>query len=309
MFSHRAPMLSSAHPSSQGRQLLVSKNNENAVVSSAKPSNTATTPAKSSMKRRAFGDISNKKQAPSSSSSKSNVVLKKTAFTPRSKLQHYQHQSSVLPKGSNNATRKPPSSFAPIAPKITTISNSFPQAVVPRKTTTTTTSNPAKKVVFEAVDNVELPAGRLFSQQLELDDDSASEISEAEFISTMWDDWRSSVRQQYEEEGLKIDQQVELEVQERMKTVFQQEEGKTLSTLITHICIGSLTHQSFLHSFIYRVVEDVNGIHSLLDWVDDLDLDQEDIVAGDDDADEWSQPASSFLGDSLLVDDSLIFES
>jgi hypothetical protein len=44
-----------------------------------------------------------------------------------------------------------------------------------------------------------------------------------------------------------------------------------------------------------------------LDWVDDLDLDQELATAlVDDDDDEWSQPASSILGDNF--DDSVLFE-
>jgi hypothetical protein len=230
MFSHRAPMLSSTHPSSSStaRQFV---SNENAIVSSTKSSSVSTTtPAKSGtgMKRRAFGDISNKKQAPSSTKSSSNsssILLKKTtAFTPRSKLQHYQQQSLIpIPKANSNSTRNP-SSFAPKSTK-----NVSQQAIVPRKTSTLTTqikeTSVAKTVVFETVEDVELPAGRLFSQQ-SLDEDDLTDISEDEFNRTLWDDWRASVRQQYDEHGLKIDQEVEMQVQERMKSVFQQEDGK-----------------------------------------------------------------------------------
>eukprot|EP00980_Cylindrotheca_fusiformis_P013582 scaffold3479_cov106-Cylindrotheca_fusiformis.AAC.3 len=283
MFANRAPTLSSTLPSSQGLHLI---SNENAVVSSSKPSSvTTSTPAKSGtgMKRRAFGDISNKKQAPLSSSksgstNNSAAVVKKSAFTPRSKLQQYQHQS-LIPK--SNATRKP-SNFAPKSS-----SKSTQQAFVPRKTSTTTSSifqttepTMGKKVLFETVDDVELPAGRPFSQQdlddYDDDDDDLSAILNAQTVTTMWDDWRESVHQQYLDEGLRIDEEVTLQVQEHMKNVFQQEE------------------------------EELNGIDSLLDWVDDLDLDDDLSNTRNDVSDDWSQPASSILLDPL--DDSTLFE-
>lgn len=47
----------------------------------------------------------------------------------------------------------------------------------------------------------------------------------------------------------------------------------------------------------------MRGIDSLMDLVDDLDLDK-DLVLSDDD-DNWSQPASSVFGDDPL-DDSLL---
>jgi hypothetical protein len=305
-------MLSSTHPSSSStaRQFV---SNENTIVPSTKSSSVSTTtPGKSGtgVKRRAFGDISNKKQAPSSTKSSSNsstIPLKKTtAFTPRSKLQHYQQQS-LIPKANSNATRNP-SSFAPKSTK-----NVSQQAIVPRKSSTLTTTQikettVAKTVVFETVDDVELPAGRLFSQQL-LDEDDLTDISEDEFNRTLWDDWRASVRQQYDEHGLKIDQEIEMQVQERMKSVFQQEDGKLkLYECVIFFCTDDackLIH--ILHS-ILLFIEEANGIDSLLDWVDDLDLDQELATAlVDDDVDDgdWSQPASSILGG---IDDSFLSE-
>jgi hypothetical protein len=64
---------------------------------------------------------------------------------------------------------------------------------------------------------------------------------------------------------------------------------------------------SYICFILYCSIEEANGIDSLLDWVDDLDLDQELATAlVDDDDDEWSQPASSILGDNF--DDSVLFE-
>jgi len=149
--------------------------------------------------------------------------------------------------------------------------------VLPRKTSSTAVnSGKQKTVVFETVDDVELPAGRLFSQQLENeDDDDLTELSDQEFIDNMWsssNDWRTSFQKQYEEDCLKEDQELDRQVQQQMNEFFRKEQEE----------------------------EEMKGIDSLLDLVDDLDL---DLDHHDDDS--WSQPATSVFGDDIL-DDSLL---
>ena len=81
----------------------------------------------------------------------------------------------------------------------------------------------------EPVEDVELPAGRLFSEQLQHDaDDDWTDDDYDEIFSNkknMWDDWRESVLQKYEEKERKIDHELDLEVKQRMENIFQQEEG------------------------------------------------------------------------------------
>ena len=73
-------------------------NNENATfVTSDKTTKATVSSMTPKTKRRAFGDISNKKPLHGKGNN-NNVALKKTTFTPRSKLQHYQKQSSGIPK-------------------------------------------------------------------------------------------------------------------------------------------------------------------------------------------------------------------
>lgn len=53
----------------------------------------------------------------------------------------------------------------------------------------------------------------------------------------------------------------------------------------------------------------MKGIDSLLDLVDDLNLDQQeqdDLIALNDDDDSWSQPALSVFGDDVLDDSFLL---
>jgi hypothetical protein len=48
------------------------------------------------------------------------------------------------------------------------------------------------------------------------------------------------------------------------------------------------------------------GLECLLDFVDNLDLDGGPVF--DDDTDDWSEPASSILGNTPEADESLLFE-
>mmetsp|Transcript_3423 Transcript_3423/g.7810 ORF Transcript_3423/g.7810 Transcript_3423/m.7810 type:complete len:276 (-) Transcript_3423:235-1062(-) len=274
MFAPRSTALPTSSSTSTSIRPLVSNENVMNTTSSAKQSTTSFSTPGASMKRRAFGDISNKKSLASSAKSSGNkntIVLKKTAFTPRSKLQ----QKPLLPKQPpGHSIRKPLSSTT----STTSVTKKPSQkAVLPRKTSSTAVnSGKQKTVVFETVDDVELPAGRLFSQQLENeDDDDLTELSDQEFIDNMWsssNDWRTSFQKQYEEDCLKEDQELDRQVQQQMNEFFRKEQEE----------------------------EEMKGIDSLLDLVDDLDL---DLDHHDDDS--WSQPATSVFGDDIL-DDSLL---
>jgi hypothetical protein len=56
------------------------------------------------------------------------------------------------------------------------------------------------------------------------------------------------------------------------------------------------------------LTEEMKGVDSLLDLVDHLDLVDQDLTSLDDvdDADTWSQPASSVFGDDILNDSLLL---
>jgi hypothetical protein len=243
MFTHRGNTMLG---NSNLRPFLAQNSNHNEnmnVASSAKQFNSNTTTPSSklggaSVKRRAFGDISNKKSNISngkSNSSSSNVIIKKnTAFTPaRSlKFQPLQQQSKQ---------QKSTSAFVP--------KSSNKRAIVPRKLNTATITAPviARAVVFEAVDDVELPAGRLFCQEPDNSDDELTQLSEDEFNRNMWYDWRSSMQQKYNDEH---DENIDKEVQERMQNIFDQGKGPffaALSSFSLPPCTNFF-HNNCLHS-------------------------------------------------------------
>ncbi|CAJ1934575.1 unnamed protein product [Cylindrotheca closterium] len=281
MFAPRSTVMPSSSNTSVSFRPIVSNENAMNTTASTKQAASLSTPG-ASMKRRAFGDISNKKPLASGSKSnggnQNNVALKKAAFTPRSNLQ----QKPLLPK----STSKQPTSSNIRKPLAASMSNLAPtsvtkkpsqNAVLPRATSTAVNSGKKKTVVFETVDDVELPAGRLFSQQLENEEDDITELSDQEFIDNMWSDFGTSFRKQYKEDCLKEDQELDLQVQQHMDDFLRKE-------------------------------KEMKGIDSLLDLVDGIDLleDQENLTAlVEDDADTWSQPASSVFGDDIL-DDSLL---
>lgn len=67
----------------------------------------------------------------------------------------------------------------------------------------------------------------------------------------------------------------------------------------------SLSYISFSNIRLCNLAEEMEGIDSLLDLVDHLNLVDQNLTALDDDADTWSQPLSSVFGDDIL-DDSLL---
>lgn len=79
------------------------------------------------------------------------------------------------------------------------------------------------------MDDVELPAGRLFSQQLENEEDDLTELSDQEFIDSIWGESRPSFRKQYKEECLKEDQEVDRQVKAHMDEFFRKEEGMSVT--------------------------------------------------------------------------------
>jgi len=134
---------------------------------------------------------------------------------------------------------------------------------------------------LEPVDDVEVSAGRTMRQQQlhgDFDDDcsTSSSIGSDFHVTTMWDDWGSSLKQQYLQEELDLERREDMEVQAHIDRVLKERD---------------------------------EGLECLLDFVDNLDLD-DDVRVFDDDADDWSQPASSILGGirSEELDESLLFE-
>jgi hypothetical protein len=130
---------------------------------------------------------------------------------------------------------KQPTSSSVRKPFATTTSNIAPtsvtkkpsqKAVLPRATSTAINSGKKKTVLFETVDDVELPAGRLFSQQLENeDDDDLTELSDQEFIDNMWSDFGTSFHKKYQEDCLKEDKELDLQVQQQMNDFLRKEQG------------------------------------------------------------------------------------
>lgn len=106
------------------------------------------------------------------------------------------------------------------------------KAVLPRNTSTSVNAGKKKTVVFETVDDVELPAGRLFSQQLEDEDDDITELSDQDFINNMWSDHKAALRKGYEEARLKEDQELDRRVQQHMDEFLRKEAG-ALSDYLT----------------------------------------------------------------------------
>lgn len=229
--------------------------NENSHLSTNKASDT-TTPAKSlSRPRRAFGDISNKKaQDKGASASKQQLALKprsSNAFTPSSNGGNGQQFQSRIPKtagGSSKQTlnkRSHPWSkggkgAALNVPRqvdfILPISSARPVQDSQSKDPETTlvvgakTATPQVKTLGP-IDDVELPAGRLWVEQLQHDDPlgenddlSTSSMGETLDRRTMWDDWRDTMIRQWEEERAEQDIADEREVQAQLEKILRDEE-------------------------------------------------------------------------------------
>ena len=92
----------------------------------------------------------------------------------------------------------------------------------------------------ESVDDIELPAGRTWQQQLDLDEkedeDDPQALLELSFETplTMWEDWKQSVRQEIakanQERDLELAQQDDAALEERIRKVMEQD-GKDRTIL------------------------------------------------------------------------------
>ena len=319
------------------RGVTFARNDENVVVSNAKnlagtPQSTKSSkhrskiPQPSGQRRRALGDISNKKKglggggggfgsaskkqggAAGASPSTSKLRIQTDGLTPRRlPLQPRQQQG-------NNSNRKPSPTSSLVQPK-KSISKSVARlpprsgiasstiSSIPRPTSLSTARKPKSRVVeftlpqqaslssssvkasklgsesvkslkpkasstyssevqpnngdslLEPVDDIELPAGRLWSEQVALEDQDDSSFQEAykegmEEMTTMWDDWRyimvdqlEEQRRKQEEADTKADAAYEEEMFEKYKCILD-EDGTSMKIclcLISFLLVASLT--------------------------------------------------------------------
>lgn len=204
------------------RPVLRAPQNENFRLATKASSNTSTPIA--TRPRRAFGDISNKKASAASSKNgkDASTVLKPihnnqsksesgaTKFQSRmpksagSKLTKRSHPWSTQLSVNPSATKPSPQVSSSrqvefILPSSTRPASKEPEAI-------SISATPALWVPIEPVDDVELPAGRLWEEQLKTDDplgeDDLSTSSLGEILDrrTMWDDWKETMMQKWEQD-------------------------------------------------------------------------------------------------------------
>eukprot|EP00934_Nitzschia_sp_Nitz4_P008994 Nitzschia sp. Nitz4//scaffold41_size133979//128758//129894//NITZ4_003374-RA/size133979-snap-gene-0.113-mRNA-1//1//CDS//3329551551//8984//frame0 len=128
---------------------------------------------------------------------------------------------------------------------------------------------------LDPVDEVELPSGRLWQQQLKTDDplgndDVASTSSMDELLDdrTMWDDWRETMRTQWENEKKRQNIQDDKIIRQQIEAILEKDYQDT-------------------------------GLESLVDWVENWDVfakGEQSRVEHSIEEDEWSDPASSLDG-------------
>jgi hypothetical protein len=264
---HR-PLGLSSHNLNRPRGVL-SAQNENILQPSSKSAGASSSTSKSktplgSRPRRAFGDISNKKSSNANTggggtkenNNNKSIVLKprsSAAFTPRSTNTL---PVSRIPKLTSHSSKPKSNSKLPTTIKAPTRPIGFP---VPRtqlkapsantKATTTTTTNVAtlKKHVLP-VDDVELPAGRLWVDQ-QHDDDELSTSSMGDDLldrRTMWDDWRLSVRQHYQDVE-ELARHQDRDVQQQIEQLLKDEDGTYSGGIGIITCVHlNLTFSVFL---------------------------------------------------------------
>ncbi len=254
MFLRPSSTVGDANVVISSRPRSIASQNENLHLSAkagAKASET-TTPAKSiSRPRRAFGDISNKKVHQSKngkgqSNNNAAIVLK----PQRSSAASTPHNSSApkfqsrIPKTAGSkltkrihpwSTQGKPSSANPKSQVVSSRQVEFilPVAAGPTQEETDSISlvvYQPKHTTAEPVDDVELPAGRSWEQQLKTDDplgeDDLSTGSLGEVLDrrTMWDDWKETMLRQWEDERLQRQQDDEREVKAQLDRFLQDEE-------------------------------------------------------------------------------------
>jgi hypothetical protein len=181
-------------------------------------------------------------------------------------------------------------------------------------------------LVLEPVDDVERPAGRLWSEQLKLDDEDDSSFQAAyqegmDDLTTMWDDWRFVMADQLQErirneeaKQTQADAAFDELMFQKFKLVLD-EDGTFF-----HVCwfvLGCFGGHHFLvcsptmnvtdslpnlFSLAHTFFCSEKGLESLLDCVEDID---DATSCGPygilDDVDDWSEPASSLFGDDSVI--------
>jgi hypothetical protein len=168
------------------------------------PSNKATTtPGRVPLQHRPVGSANKQQQSTSSSS-----LLKPNRGGLRDRSISVTTTTTSVGRPSTFSALKPPNHLVLEFPVPQQPSSSLlPIQLRPQSkdvTITTTKSNDAN-LVLEPVDDVELPAGRLWSEQLKLLDDEDDSSFQAAYqegmedLTTMWDDWRFVMADQLQE--------------------------------------------------------------------------------------------------------------
>jgi hypothetical protein len=315
-------------------------NNENSLTSKT---TTTTTPTNSLPRpRRAFGDISNKKttKGAGEKGGSNNVTLKplasrsqpskKGSVTPRGSIQQF---PSRIPNIAGSKTSQKPDLSKRAHPwsmqagaSSNSLTSSSPvirasrqvEFILPTSTTrkadvhtkptvdVKTTSKVQIKTITsitDKVEDVELPAGRLWVDQLRLDvDDEASTSSLNEILEsrTMWDDYKESMVNEWEEERKKLTTADEAIMQSRIDEMLRDDEKGMLFAALFFVAKWACLFHPLLHPSPHCALQPLlpSGIDYLFDFSElslkgglgDPNLDSllED--------DEWSSPASSVVG-------------
>jgi hypothetical protein len=276
-------------------------NNNNVSLKSINGGSISKTPAtkKSSNRRRALGDISNKKgngfsvvvqekSKPQQQQQQQNEVLK-----PRS--------TNLLPTGNNSTTKKklsnrnvnsllPERHITSLVPRPSTHKTHL--AVLSEHDPSSISTNQIKRQTFmreETVPDIELPAGRTWKEQLKnelKDEDDMASISSIDSIlnmkgcssplSMMWDGMGDALLKREKEEAEKEDKQIQEQIQVMMERE-REETEKSLDNL-------------------YNIFDNLDILND-----SDGDGDRNDSILQED----WSIPGSSVC--DANADDDLLF--
>lgn len=263
MFHRPSAIGGDAGLSSRPRSVLLPQgNNENSM-----PSKDTTTPAKSlQQNRRAFGDISNKKSSnggpggkdgnqnfglkPRSSNTLQPSAKKSNAFTPSRSIQQFPSRIPKTAGSKSNNPQKPglskrahPWSTQAKRSSSSTLSSSSPAPIATRQVDFILPTSTRKAQVevqsnvntqsiskrMDPVEDVELPAGRLWAEQLRLEgDDEASTSSLADLLEgrTMWDDYKESLSKEWEAERQRLAKEDEDLIQAKINKILIEDDDQ-----------------------------------------------------------------------------------
>ena len=218
-----------------------STSNKTSSLNNGTASNVTKTPAASG-RRRALGDISNKKgglssqnqnhhrnkNIPTSVNNHKGSELKKPSFI-------LQENTTAPRKGlSQKSTKKKGLSASKIPAPSRTVDFQLPTkssravSVLPPTQSSVQVKEVLTEKKVEPVPDVEILAGRSYEQQVangEWDDDSPVDLS-MEMPLTMWDDWKESLQLQLEEQQKRHaeeDAKFNKELEEKMAKIFEED--------------------------------------------------------------------------------------